>query len=911
MAPPGRDESAKPGGVLLVHAQPLDVSKGSSSALPSAAPLSLLESLDTSAASSANGVSIQLRNGVAVISAASGAATGSTTLTVTGTGCTSSECGRRFELTVPVTVTPIAAPPGSLEEMTEPSLDRIAGAVDHNLADELLITLGSTEAPRSRQDAEQAAASVGAVVAGGLESSGIYQIRWAEPQNLEAKIALLEGEPEVTAVAYSTVGFYSETSAYPVAAGFDQPKWTWPYEQVDALGAWSQTVGSGVKVGVIDGGNVYAGHEDLGTVESSQISVPALHATHVAGLACAKANSVGMVGLAQGCSLVSNAVAWAGYGDSAILDAMQEMAAWPGVRVVNVSIGYQPGGCVDQSTAERIEERVRQNKGVFEHFLAGHEGKRIVWTFSAGNNCAPGPASSFAANAQLPNVISVAATNSNDTLASFSDYGPGVEVAAPGGVNVGPLTKGLMSSAVEPGCSAYCSVYEEEAGTSMAAPIVAGIAALVRSAHPTFTADEAGACITSTAGTEGAGPTKGRSSLPSGWSGQIFYSGPTPIVDAAAAIKCIPRHTAISYAGSGGGDGWAVALTTTAVYNVFHHDSSLQIACHLQENAEPCWYPETETITDGEGSGFATPGQPALWLDHITGKIYVFATRVSDETAGVVCIDTTEAATNPDPFCGFTPLTGPSEASLESGISNVSDAVLVGSRWYAFNYVNGAEVEGAKNRLLCFDVNTLGPCSGEPFSVTSEAGVLQNGSFPVPAVAMFAGRVIVPLHFSGGEEELECFDGNTESACPGSWPTPTGTLYNSSYGTAFPLLSGSGSVTGFCLPTGEDPCFNLTGAPVSTPPGISDTFSGSAPWNGPALIRGTRIYVPNGNLNGVECFDYASAEACENYPKFFENLGYLYTVNADPERPHCIWVNADSGSGQIQTFDEKTGGVCE
>ncbi len=49
---------------------------------------------------------------------------------------------------------------------------------------------------------------------------------------------------------------------------------------------------------------------------------------------------------------------------------------------------------------------------------------------------------------------------------------------------------------------------------------------------------------------------------------------------------------------------------------------------------------------------------------------------------------------------------------------------------------------------------------------------------------------------------------------------------------------------------------------------------------------------------------------CASFPKSFVNLSYLYTVNADPQRPDCIWVNADGGSGQIQNLDAYTGGSC-
>ncbi|HEY5429678.1 MAG TPA: hypothetical protein VIK04_11220 [Solirubrobacteraceae bacterium] len=152
-----------------------------------------------------------------------------------------------------------------------------------------------------------------------------------------------------------------------------------------------------------------------------------------------------------------------------------------------------------------------------------------------------------------------------------------------------------------------------------------------------------------------------------------------------SATETIPVPPASDYAGSGGGDGWAVALSSTEVFNVFHHQAQMTIACHLQTDATPCWSPET--ITDGSGSNFATSGHPGLYLDQSTGKLYVYGTRVSDNTAGVVCIDTTQAPTNTDPFCGFTALSPVGAATSPSSIgrSAIGGPGLVGSHFYAFN----------------------------------------------------------------------------------------------------------------------------------------------------------------------------------------------------------------------------------
>jgi subtilisin family serine protease len=183
------------------------------------------------------------------------------------------------------------------------------------------------------------------------------------------------------------------------------------------------------------------------------------HGTAVAGVLAARTNNgAGVAGACWSCSVMPIKVLGAdGSGTTADVAAGIIWAADHGARVINMSLGA-PG------TTQALSDAV-------SYALA----KDVVIVASAGNAGAATPFYPAAA----PNVISVAATNESDRLYSWSNRGLWVEVAAPGCNEAPWLMQGYVG---------FC-------GTSAAAPLVSGLAALIRSAWPQASAAQTGAAV--------------------------------------------------------------------------------------------------------------------------------------------------------------------------------------------------------------------------------------------------------------------------------------------------------------------------------------------------------------------------------------------------------------------------------
>jgi subtilisin family serine protease len=181
------------------------------------------------------------------------------------------------------------------------------------------------------------------------------------------------------------------------------------------------------------------------------------HGTHVAGIIGAAGNNgLGLSGVAWKVRIMALKFLDA-TGNGSTADAIQclDYARAKGARVVNCSFGSP-----DYSLA------------FYNAFNSARSAGIIVVT-AAGNVTSDNDATAFyPANFNLDNIVSVAATDSNDLLSYFSNYGATtVDVVAPGSV---------IFSTIHYSDSAYTYM----SGTSMASPHVAGALALVRARFP-------------------------------------------------------------------------------------------------------------------------------------------------------------------------------------------------------------------------------------------------------------------------------------------------------------------------------------------------------------------------------------------------------------------------------------------
>lgn len=241
----------------------------------------------------------------------------------------------------------------------------------------------------------------------------------------------------------------------------------WNFRSINVEQAWDETKGDGVTVAVIDTGVTQVPdlkltkfvpgydfvNDRVNAVDDNG------HGTHVAGtIAQSTNNGYGVAGIAYEAKIMPLKVLSAG-GGGRVADIAEAIrfAADNGAGVINLSLG---GGGESRLLKEAIDRAY--NKGVVIVAAAGN----------SNQNAAAYPA-------RYPRVISVAATDAAGEKSPYSNYGAGVDLAAPGGSEAGKI----LQNTIDP--SSGQSVFVGFQGTSMAAPHVAGVAALIEASGVT------------------------------------------------------------------------------------------------------------------------------------------------------------------------------------------------------------------------------------------------------------------------------------------------------------------------------------------------------------------------------------------------------------------------------------------
>ncbi|MFN8673285.1 MAG: S8 family peptidase [Candidatus Sericytochromatia bacterium] len=241
-------------------------------------------------------------------------------------------------------------------------------------------------------------------------------------------------------------------------------------DTLNADKAWDISMGDkNVKIAIVDTG-IDLNHPDLKDriLKGKNIVNPELkpyddngHGTHVAGIAAATANNdIGVAGIAPKCSIIP--VKALKYGKGSDIDIAEGIvwAANNGANVINISIGLYT-----KSTALEKAVKYALSKGVTVVSSAGNESK----------------SSKMHMPSMIKGVIEVSATTKDDKFAPFSNFAQQVSVSAPGDKIFSTMPTYEVELTAKTGKN-----YGILSGTSMASPVVAGLAALIKSNNPSL-----------------------------------------------------------------------------------------------------------------------------------------------------------------------------------------------------------------------------------------------------------------------------------------------------------------------------------------------------------------------------------------------------------------------------------------
>jgi serine protease len=416
-----------------------------------------------------------------------------------------------------------SAPPGELEAEATESPQTLLVDFRDDVSDQALATNGYVE---------EAVSDYSAV-------DRLYRLHFPTAEAAARAAEALRHDPTVESVDYDV-----EMSAPPGELASDAPSqdfsecantagaenrgfpndrcfnYQWHLRQVGLPDAWKLGQGEGVIVAVIDTGvsrvpdlagtKFVPGYNFVSNNKNAEDDNG--HGTHVAGtIAQTTNNKLGVGGVAFGASIMPLKVLSArGSGSVGGIAQAIRWAADHGAQVINMSLG----GPMPTSTLAKAITYAR-NKGVVVICAAGNDGRGKV-----------------SYPAKYAGAVAVAATQFDEATTFYSNWGPEIDVAAPGGntrldQNGDGKADGVLQNTINPRKTSEVGYYAFN-GTSMASPHAAGVAALIMGAGITKP-DAVEAILLGTAR-----KPKGASEQVNGRVSDRYGAG---IVDAGAALK--------------------------------------------------------------------------------------------------------------------------------------------------------------------------------------------------------------------------------------------------------------------------------------------------------------------------------------------------------------------------------------
>lgn len=402
--------------------------------------------------------------------------------------------------------------------------------LDESLTDfvpgELIVRFAEPAAGLAGMSLQVASASLDYVRPVGVGESVLYRL----PSGIGAQMAVdpvqatLAAARELNArpdVLYAHPNYIFHTTAVP-----NDPHYglQWHYDQIDMEGAWDITTGSSdVVVGVVDSGILYSPtvtanrHPDFAASRILPgydfVSDPAraldgdgrdadpfdmavndgFHGSHVAGtIGAATNNGVGVAGVDWNAKFFAARTMGLG-GSGSFVDIIEGMQWAAGYTISGVPVNNNPADVINMSLGAQ---------GVcFPELQAAIDlvTTRAIVVVAAGND---NISASDAAPASCSGIITVGATDYQGRRAPYSNFGSRIDVMAPGGdtnvdLNGDGFSDGVLSLGYDTGAGDWDYFFYQ--GTSMAAPHVTGVIALMKALKPSLTTEEALGALRATA----------------------------------------------------------------------------------------------------------------------------------------------------------------------------------------------------------------------------------------------------------------------------------------------------------------------------------------------------------------------------------------------------------------------------